>query len=348
MKRFWGREALIGALTAALSAGFLLTAYAETRVGSVRLVFTDELREGMMIEPEVRGLGSGYEVADVEWSKGTDSWKPGKKVTAEVTLVPEDGWEFSGSYGKSSCKVSGADYVSAKERDGELVVKVSYYPAVWLYAPEQAGWSDSAMTKAVWKRVPYATSYQLRLYANGEQVKTLTLEGTSVDLSPYMMQAADYYYEVRGTFKDSSENKYIKPGEYTVSQKILLEDLGSVGGDWQTGDGGFRYKNEDGSEAVSSWQLIMGKWYYFDAGGYAVSGWQQLDGRWYYFDENHAMVTGWVQVNDHWYYLAPDGNMKTGWHQEIPGVWYYLNADGSMAVNADVDGYHLEADGIMQ
>ena len=64
------------------------------------------------------------------------------------------------------------------------MVKVNYYPVVQLGQTEKAGWSDSTRTKAVWKKVPYATAYQLRLYrGDDEYVTTLTLEGTNVDLT---------------------------------------------------------------------------------------------------------------------------------------------------------------------
>ena len=346
MRKWLKRGVWISVLAAVLAAGGFVTSYAETRIGNVRLVFSDQLAEGRMLEPDVIGYGAGYEVADVEWSKDVDVWRPGSKVTAEVTLVADDGWEFSGAYGKSSCRISGADYVSVKKKDGSLVVKAEYYPTVWLAAPEQAGWGNEDRTVAVWKKVPYAAAYQLKLYADGEQVTTLTLESTTVDLSPYMTGEADYSYEVRGTFKDSSGNKYIKPGSYTASQNILLENLGDVGGSWTQSAEGTRYSDSSGNNVVNGWQIIVGQWYYFDDNGYAVTGWQRINGQWYYFKENHTMATGWVQADGRWYYMTSDGTMKTGWQQEVPGVWYYFNDDGSMATDTHIGEYYVGPDGI--
>ena len=48
--------------------------------------------------------------------------------------------------------------------DDDLKVTVTYYPVVWLESPEEAGWSASNHMKAVWKKVDYATGYQIRLY----------------------------------------------------------------------------------------------------------------------------------------------------------------------------------------
>ena len=58
-----------------------------------------------------------------------------------------------------------------------------------------------------------------------------------------------------------------------------------------------------------------------------MNKWEEIDGKWYVFDENGYIRTGWYQEGD---------------------KWYYLNEDGSMAVDTDVDGYHLGPDGVMQ
>ena len=140
--------------------------------------------------------------------------------------------------------------------------------------------------------------------------------------------------------------KYIKPGSYTASQNILLENLGDVGGSWTQSAEGTRYSDSSGNNVVNGWQIIVGQWYYFDDNGYAVTGWQRINGQWYYFKENHTMATGWVQADGRWYYMTSDGTMKTGWHQEVPGVWYYFNDDGSMATDTHIGEYYVGPDGI--
>ena len=52
-----------------------MTSYAETRIGNVRLVFSDQLAEGRMLEPDVIGYGAGYEVGGCGVVKGT--WTSG-------------------------------------------------------------------------------------------------------------------------------------------------------------------------------------------------------------------------------------------------------------------------------
>lgn len=57
---------------------------------------------------------------------------------------------------------------------------------------------------------------------------------------------------------------------------------------------------------------------------YPRTQWELVDGKWYWFDNNGYMVTGWKYIGY---------------------KWYYLNSDGSMAVNINIDGYNLGADG---
>ena len=50
-------------------------------------------------------------------------------------------------------------------------------------------------------------------------------------------------------------------------------------------------------------------WYAYDNGTWAVSKWQKIDGKWYYFGEDVYMV------KDNWvgdYYLGRDGAMLEG------------------------------------
>lgn len=79
----------------------------------------------------------------------------------------------------------------------------------------------------------------------------------------------------------------------------------------------------------------------------AVTGWRQLDGDWYYFDpQTSAMRTGWIEADGKWYYTDTEsGKMKTGWFKDESETSYYFYEDGSMAANAWVDGFWLNADG---
>lgn len=83
-----------------------------------------------------------------------------------------------------------------------------------------------------------------------------------------------------------------------------------------------------GQTVEAGWQKSdNGWWYQYEDGTYPVNKWEEIDGKWYVFDEKGYIRTGWYQEGD---------------------KWYYLNEDGSMAVDTDVDGYHLGSDGVMQ
>ena len=96
-------------------------------------------------------------------------------------------------------------------------------------------------------------------------------------------------------------------------------------------DQGKFYYGQDGRRCYYvGWQVIDGKWYYFDAASEAASGWQIINGVRYYFDtESHAMVTGYHVINKKLYYFDANGvcqgvsGPQNGWYQ-ADGNWYYI------------------------
>ena len=326
-------------------------------------------------EPEVTVSGKSCSLGDVQYRTDYDNWKPGRKVRVEVTVVAEDGKYFPATLNRSKCKVTGADFVSAKALDdSSLQVKADYRPVTVLGDTQKAGWSSTSKKKAVWKSVEYAPGYTLTLYGDNKVVKRITVESNSVNLADYMTDMdKTYYYEVKAVPVTSDEKKYLKEGQYVTStdQEFDWEDYEKEEKRGQgPGDGGSfkgdNYVMPDGSKAVDTWKLVSGKWYYFDGSGSRVKGWLQTGGRWYYMDQGGAMCTGWLSPGDGfwyylgengdmltgwiqpspgtWYYLEPDGRMKTGWLNDN-GSWYYLDGDGSMAVNRTVDGWNIGQDG---
>lgn len=275
-----------------------------------------------------------------EWSKDPEHWIPGKKVTA-VIKVPD-------VYTSSECTVYGGKLLSVKAGDEESEIRVTYVPAAKLEATEKAGWSDTTKTKASWKKVPFASKYQVVLYKEGGiWVKSLTTSSTSVDLLKYMENGTKYYYTVKAVLKDSSEEEYLKEGEPVVSDDSVVQELGETNGTWAEYKDGKKYRCEDGTYAVDSWKMIGGKWYYFNKDGFAMTGWQHISDHWYYLGADHVMLTGWQQINGKWYYLNPAGDMATGWIQPQPDKWYYLYSDGSMAVNTIInDLYSVDSSGL--
>ena len=38
--------------------------------------------------------------------------------------------------------------------------------------------------------------------------------------------------------------------------------------------------------------------------------------------------------------------MQTGWFKDTDGKWYFLKSDGAMALNENVGGYYINANGV--
>ena len=316
-------------------------------------------------EPKITVSGSGVSLGDVQYRTEYDNWKPGRKVRVEINIVADDGKYFPSSLGSSKCRVSGADYVSAKALDDNtLQVKADYTPVTVLGNTSEAGWSSTSSKKAVWKAVDYAPGYTLTLYGNDKVVKRMTVTDNSASLGEYMTDPDKiYYYEVKAVPVTAAQKKYLKEGEYVTSTEQELDEITEkhaastdrtdTGGPGDSGSfKGDNYVSPDGSLAVNTWKKADGKWYYFGADGTRSRGWLNYGGRWYYMDGNGVMQTGWVDINNgSWFYLGPDGDMQTGWIQPVPGNWYYLNQYGYMErgwVLINGRWYYMDENGRMQ
>ncbi|MEW9053510.1 MAG: hypothetical protein AB2392_20285 [Neobacillus sp.] len=108
-----------------------------------------------------------------------------------------------------------------------------------------------------------------------------------------------------------------------------------IPGYWELIDGKWYYW--DNGDYVTGWLFWQGKWYYFDPkdDGAMVTGWKYINGKWYFFNKaknskEGQMLTGWLKDANKWYYLdAKNGDMKTGWAW-VGGKWYFLDNSGAM------------------
>lgn len=335
----------IGVMSMCFAMGMSLRSNA-AEINSLSINVKDNYVTDGIAEPTITSNSGSYSLENVSWKYDAEDWKPGKKVELTLT-VNSSGNTFKDSYTRSSCRIEGADFISAKaEDDTTLLVRASYVPVVQLGDTERAAWSDANKTKAVWKKVAYATAYHLRLYEDDSLKKSLTITTNSVDLTEYMRNGHSYYYEVRATAETTAEGRYLKNGQYVQSDDSIEPELGDTSGQWRNYTQGSKYRDESGNYVTNSWKMIFGKWYYFNPDGYAVVGWLNNNDKWYYLEQDGVMKTGWVQVNNTWYYLDASGVMQTGWLQTQPGTWYYLAPNGAMLTNTIVDGYQLDSNGV--
>ncbi|POO87287.1 hypothetical protein C1H59_06600 [Clostridium sp. 3-3] len=117
-------------------------------------------------------------------------------------------------------------------------------------------------------------------------------------------------------------------------------------GAWIQKDNHWIYEDNQVTDK-STWKLIPDEtghsvdaaWYYFDEVGYMATGWQLIDGRWYFFNPisdgtKGKMLTGWQWIDGRCYYLTvqskdnhPEGAMYTnentpdGYSVDISGAW---------------------------
>ncbi|MEC4295518.1 L,D-transpeptidase family protein [Adlercreutzia shanghongiae] len=117
-------------------------------------------------------------------------------------------------------------------------------------------------------------------------------------------------------------------------------------------DGLKSYFGADG-KALTKWQTIDGKRYYFNPSTAKSVRWEQkIDGAWYYFNGQSQMqtgvvtwnaaglksvygsdgkrLTGWQKVGGKTYYINPSTAKSVRWEQKIDGAWYYFNGQSQM------------------
>jgi len=226
-------------------------------------------------QPQITISGSGVSIGDIYYKTEYENWKPGKKVRMEITVDAAQGKYFPVSLGRSKCRVTGADFVSAKALDNTTMqVKVNYTPVTVLGDTALAGWSSHDSEKAVWKKVDYAPGYTLTLYGNDKVVKRMTVTSNSVSLKEYMTDPDKiYYYQVKAVPVTAEQKKYLKEGEFITSQEQDIDDSAEEEKEKEhaacgTGPGvagslkGDNFVMPDGTLAVNTWKLVGGIWYY--------------------------------------------------------------------------------------
>lgn len=337
------------AILTIISVLICIPVYADTKkVNSVNVNLQEEKSDPGVIYPvKVSTNSSSYEISDVELSKDYENWKPGRKVTYTVVLIPKDGYSFS----KKDTRVyasNGTITSNPSIKSSKIEVRINYIPKVTLEAPKNIYFEDEYLAK--WDEVEFAAAYEAKIYQDGKVYKTVKITEAEIDLSDYATDYEDVTFDVRAIAKDSEESRYLKNSEWTNCDEAVSSSENTIYGKFYGNYDSYRFRNEEGNDAIG-WQLVNGSWYYFnpDNGNRAIqSAWALNNGRWYFFNEYCVMQTGWIKLNGEWYYLDSSGAMATGWICTGPsGPWYYLDM-GSGAMWHDAitpDGYYVGQDG---
>ena len=108
-------------------------------------------------------------------------------------------------------------------------------------------------------------------------------------------------------------------GFYNVNGKMYhFNDSGAMTVGWfqfdysafgdHSGKKFWHYARPDGSVVSKDWQLINGKWYFFQGlPGQMTTGWLEIGGTWYYFTAEGDMVAGDRYVDGRWHRFSNSG-----------------------------------------
>ena len=276
------------------------------------------------LEPDVEVAGSSSDAlelaSDVEWSRDSLNWSAGNEVTGTLYLgcsgtLSKDSLELHVTNGRNEAKISSVKRYTGEDYESDLgnvyQVKFKYQTAAQLGETSWAGWDSSNPCLARWNAVKYASTYRVILYDNqGSVVSQLVEGGTEYDFSPFMTkEGVQYYFEVQAVAGNGNQQDYLEDGEPVSSLASGASTPGITDGLWGDYQEGRRFTYQDGTIAADRWELIMGKWYYFNSEGYAVTGWNQIQDTWYYMYEDGAMAAG---------VTTPDGYQVDG-----SGAWIH-------------------------
>ena len=161
--------------------------------------------------------------------------------------------------------------------------------------------------------------YTVTLYRDGHKVTSKTSKGgKSMDFTEAIANAnksGSYYFTVKASWgsgiTDENESDYVY---------IDTSDLNRIRSSSSS--------SSPGVYATNGWELINGKWYYFDGAG-------------------NMAANQWVQT-DAWYYVGSDGDMLVNeWIQSRTDshIWYYVGGDGRMVTNTVINGWPINAAG---
>ena len=323
------------AILFALSLTQLAFADRYSSTGNGAVVYYDD---GSRVEYNARG--SSISFYDSRGSLVDESY-------AQLTESEFKALYYSGSSSRSSSRSSTRSnkYDGARIDDAYWSRNSSAYIARW-----EADYQSSA-------------KYTVTLYRDGHKVTSKTSNGgKSVDFSSDIANAnkvGDYYFTVKAKWGSGSSHTDSCDSDYAYVDYNTLNSLRQRHGSSSSGSSSGAVSNAagpggspatvQGPGANVGWQNYGGTWKYMRPNGtYAVSCWELVNGKWYYFDGAGNMAANqWIQT-DAWYYLGPDGDMQVNqWIQSKTNthIWYYVGGDGRMVTNTTVNGWPINAAG---
>lgn len=296
-----------------------VSAMASIKIDSVSLDINSSIEAGdSNTNVEVFANSHEYYVDDVEvTNEPRDEWEDRDKPKLKVTVRANEDYSFESGLGKDDVDLDGSDgkVTSVSRSSSRLYVYITLDALEddWDYDlyVEDLEW-DSAGSVGYWEGCDDADHYELKLYRDGDAVKTaLTTDSTSYDFSGYITQAGTYKFMARAVRSSSNKGSWEESDEWYVSSSQVSAvnpnpAQSAYSGAWLKDSVGWWYCNADKSYTTNNWQYINDRWYYFNGSGY--------------------MQTGWINWNFKWYYCGSDGAM---WYNAVTPDGYYVGSDGA-------------------
>ena len=156
----------------------------------------------------------------------------------------------------------------------------------------------------------------------------------------YTIDGKDYDFDASGVCKDPYPAAESLSGWYRRSRSQIIYDqsfeYSELKYDWY-------YYGADG-KAVSGWQKIAGKWYYFDLKTGVMYTCDDkrakfIDDELYYFKDNGELVTGWYYNGEGWVYARSNGILYSYEWLNSGGKWYYFSGTRMLS---DAENYWID------
>lgn len=306
--RRWKKKAMALILTIVFTVANSCVVWAG-EITSISLVVSADLEAGEEVDEmdvEVTSSNPRYEITGWEFQNGVFQWSDQDTPVLKVWMKAKDKYKFAlHSKEKIRLKGAGASYLSATREEGSTIftVTMTLTPFSHVLGPIEGLWlKDDGM--ASWGMAKHAGGYEVSWARNGVFPMYKPWEAAYYDGRQKMTRPGRYQVKVRAVNRDDNEVKgewYYSP-EMEVSNelaaryraeleaKIILEVPHESMG-WLLDEVGWWYRNSDGSCTKSDWQLIDGKYYYFNEEGYMGSGWIWWNGGWYYCAASGEMLS---------------------------------------------------------
>ncbi len=261
--------------------------------------------------------------------------------------------------------------IYANENWANNYVDMSKLPGVYRWIARYSGEYDTSISRDIWQ----AGS---TIVLDGVDVNTVDIDFCYRDFSkivtPRTKPKSSYKTNKKG-FKQSAMGIWYDKGDgsfpyscwMSIGGRVYYFDKdGYLTSGWLKTGTGIYYINEDGTRAenqwiadegiyyagrdgkiVYGWNVINNKKYYMNEIGKVQIGWIDVDGEMYYMSSTGSLVKNrWIKSDGNKYYLTPDGTAARGKYN-IAGEEYYFKEDGTLAVNAEIDGYVTDENGLI-